>query len=225
MLRSHGESRRLSMNRQVGSRSPVRPVRSRAVHTMKYFHRADRVAFGVRPGERDERVLRTLVHTSGFGACRGESSSARSTVGNGTLSRNVASRTSPPNRGRRMRTYPVVERNESITSGTTWTGATPSSTRPIVRQLRRRQQRGRLLPAAAAVRETLEMHPQYVLENGVDFAHFKFVHNTPIVPVSPARLRRTGVVRGLHHHLRRRRSPAIDDVKTVPRPSTATRFR
>ena len=29
----------------------------------------------------------------------------------------------------------------------------------------------------------LELHPQYVLENGVDFAHFKFVHNTPIVPV------------------------------------------
>ena len=27
------------------------------------------------------------------------------------------------------------------------------------------------------------MHPQYVLENGVDFAHFKFVHQTPIVPV------------------------------------------
>ena len=29
----------------------------------------------------------------------------------------------------------------------------------------------------------LELHPQYVLENGVDFAHFKFVHDTPIVPV------------------------------------------
>ncbi|MBF4160847.1 aromatic ring-hydroxylating dioxygenase subunit alpha [Nocardioides sp. CBS4Y-1] len=28
----------------------------------------------------------------------------------------------------------------------------------------------------------LEMHPQYVLENGVDFAHFKYVHETPIVP-------------------------------------------
>ncbi len=27
------------------------------------------------------------------------------------------------------------------------------------------------------------MHPQYVLENGVDVAHFKYVHNTPIVPV------------------------------------------
>ena len=32
-------------------------------------------------------------------------------------------------------------------------------------------------------RDSLELHPQYVLENGVDFAHFKFVHNTPIVPV------------------------------------------
>ena len=29
----------------------------------------------------------------------------------------------------------------------------------------------------------MELHPQYVLENGVDFAHFKFVHQTPIVPV------------------------------------------
>jgi hypothetical protein len=28
----------------------------------------------------------------------------------------------------------------------------------------------------------LELHPQYVLENGVDFAHFKFVHKTPFVP-------------------------------------------
>jgi 3-ketosteroid 9alpha-monooxygenase subunit A len=27
------------------------------------------------------------------------------------------------------------------------------------------------------------MHPRYVLENGVDCAHFKYVHNTPIVPV------------------------------------------
>lgn len=27
------------------------------------------------------------------------------------------------------------------------------------------------------------MHPQYVLENGVDVAHFKYVNNTPIVPV------------------------------------------
>ena len=38
-------------------------------------------------------------------------------------------------------------------------------------------------PQQRLYRETLELHPQYVLENGVDFAHFKFVHNTPIVPV------------------------------------------
>ena len=31
--------------------------------------------------------------------------------------------------------------------------------------------------------QRLELHPQYVLENGVDFAHFKFVHQVPIVPI------------------------------------------
>ena len=30
---------------------------------------------------------------------------------------------------------------------------------------------------------SVTLHPQYVLENGVDFAHFKFVHKTPIVPL------------------------------------------
>ncbi len=39
-------------------------------------------------------------------------------------------------------------------------------------------------PQQRLYRPGLEMHPQYVLENGVDFAHFKYVHNTPIVPVS-----------------------------------------
>ena len=38
-------------------------------------------------------------------------------------------------------------------------------------------------PQQRLFREGLEMHPQYVLENGVDFAHFKYVHQTPIVPV------------------------------------------
>jgi phenylpropionate dioxygenase-like ring-hydroxylating dioxygenase large terminal subunit len=32
-------------------------------------------------------------------------------------------------------------------------------------------------------RSGVRLHPQYVLENGVDFAHFKFVHKTPIVPL------------------------------------------
>ncbi len=38
-------------------------------------------------------------------------------------------------------------------------------------------------PQARLYRPQLELHPQYVLENGVDFAHFKFVHQTPIVPL------------------------------------------
>ena len=61
-------------------------------------------------------------------------------------------------------------------------------------------------PQQRLFEQGLELHPQYVLENGVDFAHFKFVHKTPIVPgVHPPRLRRTGVLRRLHHHLRGRR--------------------
>ena len=28
----------------------------------------------------------------------------------------------------------------------------------------------------------LSLHPQYVLENGVDFAHFKYVHKVPLIP-------------------------------------------
>jgi hypothetical protein len=38
-------------------------------------------------------------------------------------------------------------------------------------------------PRASLYEQRLELHPQYVLENGVDFAYFKFVHKTPIVPV------------------------------------------
>ena len=42
---------------------------------------------------------------------------------------------------------------------------------------------GSYYPQQRLHREGLELHPQYVLENGVDFAHFKYVHNTPIVPI------------------------------------------
>ena len=82
-------------------------------------------------------------------------------------------------------TYPVVERNESIYIWHDVEGREPFFDAPdVFAELRRRQQRRRLLPAAAACSSRgLELHPQYVLENGVDFAHFKFVHKTPIVPV------------------------------------------
>ncbi|MGV9408265.1 hypothetical protein ACWDOP_00005, partial [Nocardia sp. NPDC003693] len=38
------------------------------------------------------------------------------------------------------------------------------------------------VPAATLYRPGLQLHPQYVMENGVDFAHFKVVHKTPFVP-------------------------------------------
>jgi nitrite reductase/ring-hydroxylating ferredoxin subunit len=89
-------------------------------------------------------------------------------------------------RGRRIRTFPVVERNESIY---VWhdverrapyfdvpdvftgfgDGATAADYYPAH-------------PHGLLFEERLELHPQYVLENGVDFAHFRYVHKVPITP-------------------------------------------
>jgi phenylpropionate dioxygenase-like ring-hydroxylating dioxygenase large terminal subunit len=92
-----------------------------------------------------------------------------------------------PNLGRRIRTLPTVERNEAIYVWhdtqrrppsfdvpdvfTGWDdGVTSADYHPA-------------FPDSTLFRESLELHPQYVLENGVDFAHFKYVHKVPIVPV------------------------------------------
>ena len=90
-----------------------------------------------------------------------------------------------PNRGRRIRTYPVVERNESVYIWHDVERRDPFFDAPdVFASFDDGSSADRLLPAAAAVTaRRLELHPQYVLENGVDFAHFKFVHQTPIVPV------------------------------------------
>ena len=37
-------------------------------------------------------------------------------------------------------------------------------------------------PEGCLMREALPLHPQYVIENGVDYAHFKFVHRAAEVP-------------------------------------------
>ena len=89
------------------------------------------------------------------------------------------------NRGRNIRTYPVVERNASVYIWHDVDGRDPLFDAPdVFARLQRRQRPRRLLPSAAACfSRDLELHPQYVLENGVDVAHFKFVHKTPIVPV------------------------------------------
>jgi 3-ketosteroid 9alpha-monooxygenase subunit A len=92
-----------------------------------------------------------------------------------------------PNRGRRMRTYPVVERNESVYIWHDIEGREPYFEVPDIfgdfGEESGRKTSADYYPQQRLYRTSLEIHPQYVLENGVDFAHFKFVHKTPIVPL------------------------------------------
>lgn len=89
-----------------------------------------------------------------------------------------------PNRGRRMQTYPVVERNDSVYLWHDADGRDPYFEVPdVFAAYGDGSSAADYYPQARLYRERLELHPQYILENGVDFAHFKFVHKTPIVPV------------------------------------------
>jgi phenylpropionate dioxygenase-like ring-hydroxylating dioxygenase large terminal subunit len=89
-----------------------------------------------------------------------------------------------PNRGRRVRTYPVVERNESVYIWHDVGRREPFFDAPdVFAAFGDGSSADDYYPQQQLYRVGLELHPQYVLENGVDFAHFKYVHNTPIVPV------------------------------------------
>lgn len=89
-----------------------------------------------------------------------------------------------PNRGRRMKTYPVAERNEAIYIWHDVAGREPFFEAPdVFASFADGSSAADYYPQQRLYRQALELHPQYVLENGVDFAHFKFVHQTPIVPV------------------------------------------
>jgi 3-ketosteroid 9alpha-monooxygenase subunit A len=89
-----------------------------------------------------------------------------------------------PNRGRRMRTHPVVERNECIYIWHDVQRREPFFDVPdVFAGFDDVSGLADYYPIATLHRQKLELHPQYVLENGVDFAHFKFVHKTPIIPV------------------------------------------
>lgn len=89
-----------------------------------------------------------------------------------------------PNRGRRIRTYPVVERNDSVYIWHDVERREPFFDPPdVFAAFPDGSSADGYHPQQRLYRVGLELHPQYVLENGVDFAHFKFVHNTPIVPV------------------------------------------
>ena len=79
---------------------------------------------------------------------------------------------------------PVVERNESVYIWHDVDGREPFFDAPdVFASFADGSSAADYYPQQRLYREALELHPQYVLENGVDFAHFKFVHQTPIVPV------------------------------------------
>ncbi|MUM15809.1 Rieske 2Fe-2S domain-containing protein [Mycobacterium sp. CBMA271] len=88
-----------------------------------------------------------------------------------------------PNPLRRIRSYPVVERNESVYIWHDIQGREPYFDVPdVFTGFESGGDVSDYHPAATLLRERLQIHPQYVLENGVDFAHFKYVHKTPFIP-------------------------------------------
>ena len=89
-----------------------------------------------------------------------------------------------PNPGRRMRTYPVTERNESVYIWHDMHRRAPYFDVPdVFADFTGEATAADYYPQMRLDRAALRLHPQFVLENGVDFAHFKFVHKTPIVPL------------------------------------------
>ncbi|MEC3956196.1 Rieske 2Fe-2S domain-containing protein [Nocardia sp. CDC153] len=161
-----------------------------AVHTMKYFDRemvAWRTALG-RVAVFDAYCEHLGAHLGYGGHVEGENLVCPFHGWEWNLEgRNVCiPYESHPNKGRRMRSYPVVERNEAVWIWFDIDGRPPYFEVP---DLFAAFDDGKTaddyyppVPAATLFRPGLELHPQYVLENGVDFAHFKFVHKTPFVP-------------------------------------------
>ena len=92
-----------------------------------------------------------------------------------------------PNRGRRIRSWPVTEINECIFVWHDVAGRAPLWDLPDWRSVLSDNvvsQRYRTL--GAEERELfacIKVHPQIVAENAVDPHHFQFVHRTPISPV------------------------------------------
>ncbi|HXO51865.1 MAG TPA: Rieske 2Fe-2S domain-containing protein [Mycobacterium sp.] len=91
-----------------------------------------------------------------------------------------------PNKGRRIPTWPVIERNESVYVWHDLQGRTPYFDVPDIFDAyddgRTADDYYLAYPEGVLHHERLELHPQYVMENGVDFAHFKFVHRAVHVP-------------------------------------------
>lgn len=91
-----------------------------------------------------------------------------------------------PNRARKIRSWPVVEKNESVYVWHDRDGGGPTfellDVFDAYKDGRKAGDYYLAYPEGCLHRERLELHPQYVMENGVDFAHFKFVHRAAFVP-------------------------------------------
>ena len=89
-----------------------------------------------------------------------------------------------PNRGKRMPTFPVTECNESVYIWHDLERRAPYFDVPdIFADFDDGRTADDYYLQQRLNRPGVRLHPQYVLENGVDFAHFKYVHKTPIVPL------------------------------------------
>lgn len=89
-----------------------------------------------------------------------------------------------PNLGRRIRTMPTIERNDAIYVWHDVDRRAPYFDVPdVFGDFEDGASAEDYWPGVTLLRQGLELHPQYVLENGVDFAHFKYVHQVPIVPI------------------------------------------
>jgi 3-ketosteroid 9alpha-monooxygenase subunit A len=92
-----------------------------------------------------------------------------------------------PNRARRIRSWPVVERNEVLYLWHDVRGDPPSFDVPDLTDGLFEQLSGirfqPALPDGTSHFRDLQVHPQYVVENAVDRHHFQFVHGTAMSPV------------------------------------------
>jgi 3-ketosteroid 9alpha-monooxygenase subunit A len=91
-----------------------------------------------------------------------------------------------PNRGRRIRSYPVVEAHDTIYIWHDVSGAEPRWRLPDTFDVLGDHVSSRsyyeFTPDCRTRFERVKVHPQVIAENAVDPHHFRFVHGTPISP-------------------------------------------
>jgi len=91
-----------------------------------------------------------------------------------------------PNKARRIRTWPTDEKNEIIYIWHDADGKEPSFEVPDIFEAyedgRKAEDYYLAYPECVLHLPSLPLHPQYVMENGVDFAHFKYVHRAEQMP-------------------------------------------